>query len=190
MNVARSFLIRLVPFPPRRAASPVLPYHPPTVRAFEPVGPSADVAFHRLTIMEHQVTERRASGPRTRAFTPSGPQIALIQAVYYLITGVWPLLDMRTFEAITGPKVDRWLVKTVGVLVAAVGGSLGLAARAGRTPRETAFLGAACAGGLTAIDVVYVSKRRISPIYLLDAAAELLFLAAWARTRPWHRPSL
>jgi hypothetical protein len=36
------------------------------------------------------------------------------QAGYYCLTGVWPLLHMASFEAVTGPKVDDWLVKMVG----------------------------------------------------------------------------
>jgi hypothetical protein len=31
----------------------------------------------------------------------------------------------------------------------------------------------ASAAGLTAVDFIYVAKRRIAPVYLLDAAAEL-----------------
>ena len=50
--------------------------------------------------------------------------VALAHACYYLITGVWPLLSIGTFEKVTGPKTDRWLVKTVGILVG-VGGRWG-----------------------------------------------------------------
>jgi hypothetical protein len=32
------------------------------------------------------------------------------------------------------------------------------------------------AAGLTAIDIVYVSKKRISAVYLLDAAAETILI--------------
>jgi hypothetical protein len=35
---------------------------------------------------------------------------------------------MPSFEAVTGPKRERWLVRTVGVLVLAIGGTLTLAA--------------------------------------------------------------
>ena len=38
--------------------------------------------------------------------------------------------------------------------------------------------------GLLAIDVWYTATRRISPIYLLDAAAEAALVAAWSRARP------
>jgi hypothetical protein len=30
------------------------------------------------------------------------------------VTGVWPILRLRSFEAVTGPKKERWLVKTMG----------------------------------------------------------------------------
>jgi len=33
--------------------------------------------------------------------------------------------------------------------------------------------------GLTGIDVVYVRNGRISKVYLLDAVAELVLVAAW-----------
>jgi hypothetical protein len=47
-------------------------------------------------------------------------EIFLIQAVYFLITGIWPLLHIESFMKVTGPKRDLWLVKTVGVLVTAI----------------------------------------------------------------------
>ena len=121
---------------------------------------------------------------RTGSFAFDGPRVAGMQALYYLVSGIWPILHIRSFEAITGPKMDRWLVKTVGALVIAIGASLGLAARGGRTTPEVTLLGAGSAAGLAVIDIVYVAKRRISPVYLLDAAAELVLLAAWAAVRP------
>ena len=54
-------------------------------------------------------------------------KLPVAQGVYFLLTGIWPLLSMRTFEAVTGPKVDRRLVKTVGVLVAVIGSKIYLA---------------------------------------------------------------
>ena len=96
--------------------------------------------------------------------TDEAVRLARLQAIFYIVTGVWPFVSIRSFEAVTGPKVDRWLVKTVGALVAA--GS---------------------AAALAAIDTVYVARRRISPVYLLDAVAEIALVAAW--TRLWSRGS-
>jgi hypothetical protein len=104
-----------------------------------------------------------------------------VQSGYYIATGVWPLLNRQSFEAITGRKVDFWLVQTVGVTVAAIG--LGLALSAHRhgpsdEMRATALL---AAFGLGMIDVVFVARRVISPVYLLDAVAEAVFVAGLAR---------
>jgi hypothetical protein len=94
---------------------------------------------------------------------------------------------MRSFQRVTGPKTDLWLVKTVGGLIAVVGGVLTLAGLRGRVGPETTSLAMGSAAFLSAIDVTYVSKRRISRVYLLDAAAELGLVALWAtalRRRP------
>lgn len=110
-------------------------------------------------------------------------RVIFTQGAYYLITGVWPLLNMNSFERITGAKTDKWLVKTVGVLVAAIGGCLMVAARGHTVSREAQLLAAASAAGLSLIDVTYVAKSRIAPVYLLDAISELALLAATAKTK-------
>jgi hypothetical protein len=106
--------------------------------------------------------------------------LAMAHGAYFVGTGIWPLIDMRSFEAVTGPKVDKWLVKTVGVLIAVVGGVVAAAGARRRVTGETALLAAGCAAGLGAIDVVYALKRRIAPIYLADALVEAALIAAWA----------
>ena len=50
--------------------------------------------------------------------------VALVQGIYFLITGIWPLIHMHSFLAITGPKTDLWLVKTVGLILAVIGAVL------------------------------------------------------------------
>jgi hypothetical protein len=105
----------------------------------------------------------------------------LAQGAYYVATGVAPFVSRRAFEAITGPKQEWWLVETVGVLVTAVGGGIAAAAARDRVTPELAAIAAGCAGGLAAIDVVYVARGRIAPTYLLDAAAQLALLRAHAR---------
>jgi len=80
--------------------------------------------------------------------------VALAQSAEYVSTGIWPLLSMKTFEAITGPKVDRWLVRTVGILVTVSGSVIALAAWRRRITPEIALLGAGSAiSGLGAVDL-------------------------------------
>lgn len=112
-----------------------------------------------------------------------------LQGLYYLATGVWPLVSIETFQMVTGPKTDHlvtgreadhWLVMTVGVLITATAVALLVAAWRRRNPPEIAVLAVASALGLAGIDVVYVARQVVAPIYLADAAAEAALLAAWA----------
>ncbi|MBF6612395.1 MAG: hypothetical protein IVW55_04635 [Chloroflexi bacterium] len=105
--------------------------------------------------------------------------IALLQGGYYVITGIWPLVHIRSFMAITGRKTDLWLVKTAGVLITTIDSTLGVAGLRGKTTPEISFLAIGSALGLTGIDIVYVAKKQISPIYLLDAVAELGVIGLW-----------
>jgi len=105
--------------------------------------------------------------------------VAAGQGLFYLVTGVWPLVDVDSFQAVTGPKADLWLVYTVGVLIAVVGCVLLSAAYSGRVTTEVSLLAVGCALALTGIDVVFVLRGVISQVYLLDAAAELALVATW-----------
>jgi hypothetical protein len=93
---------------------------------------------------------------------------------------------MRSFRYVTGGKKirERWLVKTVGVLVASIGTALIASTAQGKRPDPSMrLLATTSALGLLAIDVWYAAKRRISPIYLLDAAAEAALAVAWSVAR-------
>ena len=61
------------------------------------------------------------------------------------------------------------------------GAVIGMAARrpSAKPQREIVTLAVGSALGLAGIDVVYVAKRRIRPVYLLDALAEVLLAGAW-----------
>lgn len=106
--------------------------------------------------------------------------VPVAQGVYYLITGVWPLVSMQSFELVTGKKTDRWLVKTFGALIAVVGASL-LLGRRDPGHAEIRILGLASAVCLAVADVNYVARRRIRPVYLVDALAEAVLTGLWMR---------
>ncbi len=118
---------------------------------------------------------------RTRG---AGDRLAVAQGLYYTVTGLWPLLSMGTFKAVTGPKQDRWLVRTVAVLVTVVGAATGLAGLRRRRTPEIALMAGGSAAGLGAIDAWYGGRGRISRLYLLDAAAEAALVGAWLRWWP------
>ena len=126
----------------------------------------------------------------TRSGRPPRPVVWLcwIQGVYFFVLGLWPLLSIRTFQAVTGKKTDHlvtgdesdhWLVNTVGALVAAIGVVFLLAAWRRRATIDAAALGITSAVALAAVDIVYVVRGAILPVYLVDAAIEILVTVAW-----------
>jgi hypothetical protein len=111
-----------------------------------------------------------------------------IQGIYFALTGLWPLFSIETFQMVTGRKTDHlvtgdeadhWLVNTVGVLVTANAVVFIAAAWNRRTTIDVTILGISTAMALTGIDVAYVLRGTISPVYLVDAAAEVVLIGLW-----------
>jgi hypothetical protein len=124
------------------------------------------------------------------------------QGAYYLFTGLWPLVSIRSFQLVTGPKTDHlptgreadhWLVMTAGVLITAIGAAMLTAAWQRRRSPEIVVLAVGAALGLTGIDVVYTARQVIAPIYLVDAAIQLVLIGGWIAAlvgeQPAWRPS-
>ncbi|MDO7867139.1 hypothetical protein [Nocardioides jiangxiensis] len=114
--------------------------------------------------------------------------LARVHGAFNMAGGLWPLLHLRSFEAVFGPKADRWLEHTVGGLLT----GLGWAQWQAGTPadwKHARRIGVATAGTLLAIDLVYVPQGRIRWTYLFDAAEEIALLAAWAAASTRHAAS-
>ncbi len=127
----------------------------------------------------HSTFEPNAAAPSAWIAASHVRLTALAQGVYFVATGLWPILHLRSFEVVTGPKVDGWLVKTFGALVGSVGGALILGAVESPASRTLRALGVGSAAALALADVIYVAKGRIARVYLLDAAVELALVGAW-----------
>lgn len=113
-------------------------------------------------------------------------RVSFTQGVFWAATGAWPILHLKSFEAITGPKRDRWLVRTIGGLITVVGATLISGGLHKPVPREVALLGVGSALALGAADVYYTAKGTLRPTYLADAVVEAGFVAAWALQKPWR----
>jgi hypothetical protein len=110
------------------------------------------------------------------------------QGAFYVATGAWSILSRATFERVTGPKTDYWLVRMVGLLAVVIGATLLAAVREPTLPSPVWVLAIGSAAAFTAIDVHYAARKRISRVYLLDATAETLIVAGlivgWWLSRP------
>ncbi len=130
------------------------------------------------------VSDRQCVQPDKQQLSTLFVVVELTQGLYYLITAIWSLVSINSFQKVTGPKTDLWLVKTVGMLVGVIGGILCRAGlRRTRSP-DIPLLAVGSAAGLTAIDLIYVARGRIARIYLLDALAECLLIMGW--TLAWR----
>jgi hypothetical protein len=107
--------------------------------------------------------------------------VAWAQAAYFVLTGVWPIVHVTSFMAVTGPKHDVWLVRALGALIMAVGVAIAAGAvRGGAGPSpELLTLAVGSSVALGAVDVIFVARRTIARIYLADAVAEAVLMAAW-----------
>lgn len=113
---------------------------------------------------------------------PNSRRAALqLQALYYIATGLWPLLSRRAFERVTGPKSDWWLVQMVGLLAASTGATLAIGARDERPTQAIRALALLSALSFTGIDVVHSMRGRISKIYLADAVVEIALVILVSR---------
>src|SRR5262245_54370743 len=138
----------------------------------------------RATIATHGRTASLATSKRLSL----AAVLPWIQAPYFLLTGIWPWISIRTFQYVTGPKYDHlpsggesdhWLVLAVGALVTSVGLTLLVAALRRDISLEIVVLAIGSAASLTLIDLIYVLRRVIGTIYLVDAAVEIPLIAGW-----------
>lgn len=123
------------------------------------------------------------------------------QGAYFFVTGIWPLVSVDTFQLVTGRKtdhlvaarptaLDHWMLYTIAGLILAIAIVLLVAAWRRRPSLEVALLGLASAAALAAIDVIYVARGTIWPIYLADAAVEAAIIAVWCWVlASWRRTS-
>ena len=109
-------------------------------------------------------------------------KLAVVQGAYYAATGIWPIVSIDSFQRVTGPKRDLWLVKTVGAMIAVCGGVMMMGGLRRSTTPEIMALATGSAAALTAVDINYSVRGVISKIYLADAVVEIGLIGLWAGT--------
>jgi hypothetical protein len=112
---------------------------------------------------------------------PRGLVLARAHGAFLVVSGLWPLLHRRSFEAVLGPKRDYWLVATVGLLLAGNGSMQVTAPPTTSGVASARQIGTATSAALAGVDLVNVGRGRISRMYLVDAAVQLAWLYAWTR---------
>jgi hypothetical protein len=119
---------------------------------------------------------------------------ARIQGLYDLAIGSWPLLNYRSFERVTGPRHEAWLVQTAGGLIAVIGVAL-LTARSRRLTPDVVVLAVGSALAIAIGDLAHRTGTLHPWIYALDAGIQFaiaaLWIVGWRRAkRPYGLQSL
>ena len=102
-----------------------------------------------------------------------------LQVIYTFITAIWPIIHIESFMAVTGPKNDIWLVKTVGALLIPIAITLGVILKQKSNLRLGVLLGRLTALMFVIVDFYYALTDTISNMYLLDGGLEIVFLITW-----------
>jgi hypothetical protein len=105
--------------------------------------------------------------------------LTLIQATYFLVTAVWPIVHIQSFMEVTGYKTDIWLVKTVGALLIPISICLMMFLFISADKRPALALGSLCCVAFISIDFYYALTDVISDIYLADGVLQIIFLLTW-----------
>ena len=118
--------------------------------------------------------------------------LAIAHGACFTALGVWPLVHLRSFEKVTGPKLEGWLTKGVGACWLNVVLHLMQAGlRGGRARRDVRGLAVRMALTFAAFDFYYAGlRRRISPVYLVNGSVQLCFAALWGAEKIAERRAL
>lgn len=105
----------------------------------------------------------------------------VFQVIYYFVTALWPLIHMRSFEAVAGPKKEHWLVYTVSTLLLAILMPFlyVLYLWPMELSEEILILAMSAAFGLAMIDFIFVFRGVIWKTYLFDGFLQLFILGSF-----------
>ncbi len=96
------------------------------------------------------------------------------QGLYYLVTGLWPIIHLSSFEVVTGPKASIFLLYMISFLTVVIAITLLLSFNKEKS-REIIFLSLASPLAFMINEVLF--RGQIRGIYFLDFAIEVIFIA-------------
>lgn len=95
------------------------------------------------------------------------------QGLYYVVTGLWPLLHPRSFTWLMGTKVDQFQLSVTAALIVAIGATLVVAVFRSRPAASAVLLSVASALAFILVELRFRASLRAP--YWLDFALETLF---------------
>jgi|SRR5690606_5608045 len=107
-----------------------------------------------------------------------------VQGLYFLITAIWPMLDIESFMKVTGPKTDVWLVISVSyLLIPYTLICLRTAFNRNETNQLIKLNMILVSVFLAGVEFYYYLNGTIRWVYAVDGIFQLIFAGWW--TREW-----
>jgi hypothetical protein len=109
----------------------------------------------------------------------SAHYILIAQGIYTILTSLWPIIHIKSFLFITGPKTDVWLVKLVSLLLLCMGISFLMEVSQKHLSVTIKQLALNSAVVLFVVDLYYSYYNIIPEVYVIDGFIQLLFICLW-----------
>ncbi len=114
--------------------------------------------------------------------------VLLAQGVYYVLTGLWPLLDFHSFARFVALDVIPFQAQAFAAVIIVIGASLIEAARREPPGPYPTMLGAAVAGAIAIVSLFWLPRMGVASGLWIDFAVEVAIVAAlillYPRTQP------
>jgi hypothetical protein len=105
--------------------------------------------------------------------------LLLIQCAYYLILGLWPITDIKSFMEVTGSTSGIGTIRTLALFQLVISLALARYLFFLIDQKPVLYLGAATAFAFMALNLYCVLKGSMSKVCLASAAVELCLLMNW-----------
>lgn len=106
-------------------------------------------------------------------------QIGWIHAVFYFVSGLWPLLSPGTFVEVVGDQGSLELTRTIGMLLVATSIGLFFALKRQELTAPLIVIAMADALFLAAFDFYYLTSGQFTVIHLADLLAQGGLFVSW-----------
>ncbi|WP_394673772.1 hypothetical protein [uncultured Chryseobacterium sp.] len=116
--------------------------------------------------------------------------IPFLQAVYYFVTGLWPLVHLKSFFEVTGPKTDVWLVQMVGALIFSYSILFFYMALTRQLLHIHAVVGSLSSFAIGCIEFYYYLQGTLRGVYYVGFIIETCFFMYWICYLIYHHRQL
>ena len=104
--------------------------------------------------------------------------LLIVQGIYYLLTGLWPLLRLNSLP-LTGSASPNWLPQPVHLLVLCTGVVLLKGSRDQNIKQGVKVLSIAAALALLLIDLYFPFSGTVSKLFIIDGILQFSCLVLW-----------